>query len=43
MSSPFLQRLWLVFLFASIASGQAVPWVERHGMTGLSLQSEFDT
>src|SRR5262245_42367110 len=33
--------VFLLFLLTN-STAQAVPWVERHGMSGTTLQSEFD-
>ncbi len=34
--------LLLVFLLSVITTSHAIPWVERHGMSGTTLQSEFN-
>jgi CubicO group peptidase (beta-lactamase class C family) len=43
MSSHPVRSLWLLLFLSAITSSQAIPWVERHGMSGTLLQSEFDT
>ena len=42
MFSPTSRGLLALFFLSSITSSHAVPWVERHGMSGTTLQSEFD-
>lgn len=46
--SPFRHRTWTTFVILLVLgvsrwNTQAIPWVERHGMSAAVLQSEFDT
>lgn len=40
---PASFSLLLGLIFSAITTLHAIPWVERHGMTATTLQSEFDT
>jgi hypothetical protein len=42
MYSPKSSDLLLVLFLTSITTSHAIPWVERHGMSGTTLQSEFN-
>src|SRR4030095_2678843 len=42
MFSPTSSGLLFLFFLSTVTSSQAIPWVERHGMSGTTLQSEFD-
>lgn len=42
MFSSISSGLLLGFLLSAITTSHAIPWVERHGMSGTTLQSEFN-
>ena len=42
MYTPASLVFLLVFSLSAITTSHATPWVERHGMSGATLQSEFD-
>jgi len=41
--APSFVGVLFAFLLSATFDSSATPWVERHGMTGTTLQSEFDT